>query len=134
MRIRHSQNRCQDGDLKFLKLNTSSWRTFHSPSAPVTYFQTQFSAITLDLLIFYIFLGICLNYDDENILFCAGDHVDELNGIGNNSTCHKYDGSKYIKTANTKSEHFRGGFARFKENNALLICKFWKNYLKLTLL
>ena len=73
--------------------------------------------------------GICLNYDDENILFCAGDHVDELNGIGNNSTCHKYDGSKYIKTANTKSEHFRGGFARFKQNNALLICKIWKKFI-----
>ena len=68
--------------------------------------------------------GICLNYDDENVLFCAGDHVDELNGIGTNSTCHHYDGSKYLKTANTKSQHFRGGFARFKENNALLICKF----------
>ena len=119
VQIPHLQNRCRDEDLKFLKLNTSSWRTFHSLSALVKHFQFKRNERNI--------LGICLNYDDENVLFCAGDHVDELNGIGTNSTCHKYDGSKYIKTANTKSQHFRGGFARFKENNALLICKFSKN-------
>ena len=68
-------------------------------------------------------LGVCLNYDEENVLFCAGDHVDGMRGIGTASRCHNYDGSKYIRTADTRSQHFRGGFARFKDNNALLICK-----------
>ena len=125
VQIPHLQNRCRDEDLKFLKLNTSNWRIFHSLSAPVTHLT---DTILNHLLTDVRFIsGICLNYDDENVLFCAGDHVDELNGIGTNSTCHKYDGLKYIKTANTKSQHFRGGFARFKENNALLICKLSKN-------
>ena len=57
-------------------------------------------------------------------MFCAGDHVDGLVGIGSNSRCHNYNGSKYIRTANTTSQHFRGGFARFKGNRPLLICKF----------
>ena len=67
--------------------------------------------------------GICLNYDEENVLFCAGDHVDGLGGTGTNSRCYNYDGSKYIRTADTRSQHFLGGFSRFKDNNALLICK-----------
>ena len=65
-------------------------------------------------------LGICVDYNDENALACAGNSDNGSNEFPLTSACFNFDGDSYERVDNTYTLHTRGRMARY-ENTALII-------------